>query len=640
MVQNRLVVKNIPLTLAKNRTREIKVTNGFVLMKKNPGIKATIEFGRNSIPIGDSYTYDAYGRLVGKTLPDDGVLTATYRNDNLVDTITHADGKIISFSYDAAKQLLSSSVNGNNTINYTYAPTGALTQAQNAQAIVKLSYDNDGRLTKELQDSIAVTSSYDADNNRINLSYLDQIINYTRNSIGQATQISNATNSFTFSYNANGFKSLTLFPNGINEQLSFNAAYELTGISSGGGTISYSHDNSGLVTSKNINGQSTGYGYDAIARLTSSGSDSYNYDVAGNNLQNSSVYNTTTNELTSNTDFNYSYDAAGNLLSKSNKLNGNYKNYTWNNRNQLLSVKSYNSQNELTQELSFTYGPLGRRLTKTVDGVTHKYLYDGMSIVAIMDQNQLSLSNILHGDSIDTPLVINTDNQSYYYHRDHQGNILALTDSSQIVVENYSYDAYGVTSHTQTITTNNPYAYTGREYDDNDLYYYRARYYDPSTQRFLSKDPIGFAGGDFNLYRYVLNDPVNFVDPLGLEFSDILPGIGTAIVEGVKGGAYAVSEAAGATADIARDGHPLAQTALGIAFVSEAVPLAIVATPSVVSAVYNVAPYSGPIVDFTYGFFVETGLPKGWGYLSSGAMTLYDEIKKIGSDQNSSPCRE
>ncbi|MDY6790849.1 MAG: hypothetical protein SWH54_06225 [Thermodesulfobacteriota bacterium] len=140
----------------------------------------------------------------------------------------------------------------------------------------------------------------------------------------------------------------------------------------------------------------------------------------------------------------------------------------------------------------------------------------------------------------------------------------------------------------------------------------------------------------------VLNDPVNLIDPFGLEFSDILPGIKKAIVEGTKGSAYAVGEAAKATADIAVNGHPFAQTALGVAGASIAAPLAgaaaISAGPSALSTAYIAAPYSGAIVDFTYGFFVETGPPKGWGYLSSGALTIYDEIKRILSEQSTSPC--
>jgi RHS repeat-associated protein len=62
----------------------------------------------------------------------------------------------------------------------------------------------------------------------------------------------------------------------------------------------------------------------------------------------------------------------------------------------------------------------------------------------------------------------------------------------------------------------NPYGYTGREIETNELYYYRARYYDADTQRFISVDPIGFASGDFNFYRYVGNSPMNFNDSYGL----------------------------------------------------------------------------------------------------------------------------
>ena len=175
------------------------------------------------------------------------------------------------------------------------------------------------------------------------------------------------------------------------------------------------------------------------------------------------------------------------------------------------------------------------------------------------------------------------------------------------------------------------------------MHYNYYRYYDPALGRYLTPDPIGLAGG-FNPYVYCLNDPVNLIDPFGLEFSDILPGIKKAIVEGAKGGTYAVGEAAKATTDLTLHGDPLAQTVLGVAFVSEAVPLvsaaAITTAPSVISAIYLAAPYSGGIVDFAYGFFVETDTPKGWGYLSSGALTMYDAINRIVSEQSTSACEK
>jgi len=104
--------------------------------------------------------------------------------------------------------------------------------------------------------------------------------------------------------------------------------------------------------------------------------------------------------------------------------------------------------------------------------------------------------------------------------------LTSLTDSNKNKVQEYIYtDAYSSTTQTQTINTNNPYAYTDKKLDDTDLYYYRARYYDPTTQRFLSQDPIGFASGDFNFYRYVGNSPGNFTDPFGLINDPVLNGL-------------------------------------------------------------------------------------------------------------------
>ena len=80
---------------------------------------------------------------------------------------------------------------------------------------------------------------------------------------------------------------------------------------------------------------------------------------------------------------------------------------------------------------------------------------------------------------------------------------------------NMRYDPFGMATVTGTGSTNS-YQFTGREHDGTGLVYYRARYYSPVLQRFLSEDPIGFAGGDANLYAYVFNSPTNFTDPSGL----------------------------------------------------------------------------------------------------------------------------
>ena len=81
-------------------------------------------------------------------------------------------------------------------------------------------------------------------------------------------------------------------------------------------------------------------------------------------------------------------------------------------------------------------------------------------------------------------------------------------------MQTYSYDSFGNIPQTGSISQ--PYAFTSREYDsETGMYFYRARYYDSKVGRFVTKDPIGFAGGDENLYAYVGNNPVIWIDPSG-----------------------------------------------------------------------------------------------------------------------------
>jgi RHS repeat-associated protein len=105
---------------------------------------------------------------------------------------------------------------------------------------------------------------------------------------------------------------------------------------------------------------------------------------------------------------------------------------------------------------------------------------------------------------------------SYAYHTDHQGSVRAITNDAGQIVNAYAYDAYG-NAEEAVESLAQPYRYTGREWDGvTRLYHYRARAYDPETGRFLQEDPIGLLSGDANFYRYVKNNPVNFVDPSGL----------------------------------------------------------------------------------------------------------------------------
>jgi RHS repeat-associated protein len=125
------------------------------------------------------------------------------------------------------------------------------------------------------------------------------------------------------------------------------------------------------------------------------------------------------------------------------------------------------------------------------------------------------IASYVNGPNIDEPLSAEIRRDWIYYHADGLGSITALTSHMGNVVQKYEYDSFGNMS-LKPHFIKQPYTYTGREFDpETGLYYYRARYYDTKAGRFISRDPIGFDGGDVNLYVYVGNNPINWIDPDG-----------------------------------------------------------------------------------------------------------------------------
>jgi len=164
--------------------------------------------------------------------------------------------------------------------------------------------------------------------------------------------------------------------------------------------------------------------------------------------------------------------------------------------------------------VSFKYDPFGRRIYKSSSSGTSIYAYDGSNLIEETNGTGAVVARYTQTQNIDEPLAMLRSAATSYYHADGLGSVTSLSNAAGTLAQTYAYDSFGKqTSSSGSLT--NPFRYAARESDtETGLYYYRARYYDPSVGKFLSEDPVEFDGG-INFYNYVGNDPSGFVDPTG-----------------------------------------------------------------------------------------------------------------------------
>jgi RHS repeat-associated protein len=134
----------------------------------------------------------------------------------------------------------------------------------------------------------------------------------------------------------------------------------------------------------------------------------------------------------------------------------------------------------------------------------------------MVDQSGNVLARYARTKSIDELLSEFRSGTTSYYEQDDLNSVTSMSSSAGVLANTYTYDSFGrLVASTGTLT--NPFQYTGREFDpETGLNYNRARYYNPATGRFISEDPLGFGGGNPNVYAYVGNNPTNYLDPIGL----------------------------------------------------------------------------------------------------------------------------
>jgi len=199
------------------------------------------------------------------------------------------------------------------------------------------------------------------------------------------------------------------------------------------------------------------------------------------------------NRLVENQNYQYSYDVNGNTSVQLNKSTGELQYYYWDTENQLTKIEwRASAMGAPTKTVLYTYDVLGRRIEKDINGTITRYVYDNEDIIAEYDGNNNLIASFTHGPGIDEPLAMHKNGQDYFYHADGLGSVVGLSNSSGAVVQHYVYDSFGRATVLDATGTQyaldlapiqQPYGYTGRELDsESDLYYYRARYYNPYTE--------------------------------------------------------------------------------------------------------------------------------------------------------------
>nr|WP_255547371.1 RHS repeat-associated core domain-containing protein [Oxynema sp. CENA135] len=357
------------------------------------------------------------------------------------------------------------------TVNYAYDPVGQLTRLtnHNGETIVSYTYDDAGRLVREDNgNGTATTYEYDAGGQVLHVVNLapDNSVNsrfdYTYDSLGRRTTMTTLEGTWQYGYDANSQLTSVQLPDGR--------------------TIHYQYDAAGNRIAVTDDGEATAY--------------------TTNNL----------NQYTAVSGATYTYDTDGNLIAKTEA--GQTSTYTYDAENRLVGA--------ITPEGNWTYeyDALGNRTATIKDGQRIEYLVDPFGlgdVVGEYDANGNPVARYIHGIGLESR--VDANNAKSFYDFDALGSTAGLSDANGDYLNHYSYLPFGE-DLTKVETVPNSFEYVGEwgvMDEGNGLDFMRNRYYSPELGRFTAVDAIGLAGGDTNFYRYVGNNPLNLVDPLGLD---------------------------------------------------------------------------------------------------------------------------
>lgn len=435
-----------------------------------------------------TFAYDELFRLVTQTDPLGRRTNFAYdAADNIIATVDRL-GRSTSTTYDALNRRQRVSY-ADATVDYTYDAAGRMTHIADTQGgTIDLSYDNANRLLSEQTAEGLVSYTYNQASQRATMTAANApVVTYAYDAAGRLSTITQGSETFTYTYDTLSLMQSLQRPNGVMTTYQYDNVNRLARLThaSASATIedlqyAYNIDDEisaiiSLASGTLLTTAKTASAADAANRIPQFGAASYVYDLEGQ----------TTNKS----------DAQGLAA------------YNWDARGRLTSVVLPGGQT-----ISYSYDARGRRKSRMADSVTTSFLHDGLDVVRDTASSG-GVIDYLNGQRIDQKLRQTGSGGPYYFLHDHLNSTVAVTNASGGIAGQIAYEAYG--AETSSLLTR--YRYTGRELDTaTRLMYYRARWYETDSGRFISEDPIGISSVEPNLYRYVSNNPINKTDSLGL----------------------------------------------------------------------------------------------------------------------------
>ncbi|MCH9651395.1 MAG: hypothetical protein K0U98_24425 [Deltaproteobacteria bacterium] len=409
-----------------------------------------------------TFTFDDFDRQTSATDPQGEVLQYDYDGNGNRQRLTDADGRVTTYGFDALNRVTSVTIPLAGVTTYSYFRNSRLK---------RISYPN----------GTASEYQYDGANRAILI---------------ENTQGAAAVSTFEYTYDGNGNRLQQIETNG--------GAAE---------TTTYVFDLADRLTGVNYPDKSTAYTYDAVGNRETE----RDLDLVGTPLLDKSFDYDLRNRLTTVTDLldasqniDYDFDANGNQIRRT--QDGVVLEFLYDVRDQLT---------ELTRdgvvEGRYLYDHQGLRVRKVGGGDIHRYVYDDQSVLQQTDDAGNTIAKYDYGPDRLLSMVHATEGRQFYLF-DVLGSIADLTRPDGGVQARYKYDAWGNPRSTVGASFN-PFGFTGHERDDETgLYYFKARFYDPETGRFLTEDP---AEGDVDTppslhkYLYAHANPTVMVDPDG-----------------------------------------------------------------------------------------------------------------------------